>query len=234
MDIEMEYQNWLENPEPANLNKVIEAANPVITSEIHRYQGPKALLRGQAKILAANAVRNYDPTKGTNIRTWITSQMKPLTRYSKSLTPVRVSEDVGRKSAAIFTKEQELSHLLGRKPTDVELADEMGINIRRINKIRRQVRPTVHSSTFDTKGDEDTVYEPATDEVNQLDMASEVVYQSLDPRGKMIYDFKTGSHGKPALSNKEIASRLGVTPSLISQMTENISQRILEAGQRGI
>jgi hypothetical protein len=66
----------------------------------------------------------------------------------------------------------------------------------------------------------------------RIDAAVDTVYNSLDARDQMIYDLKTGTKGGPALDNKGIAKRLGVSPGLVSQRSADISNMILEARNR--
>lgn len=232
--MKIEYQNWLENPTSANLNKVVESAGPVITSEIQRYAGPKPLLRARAKLLTAKAIRNFDPTKGASLRTWVVWQLQPLTRYSHYLKPVRVSEDTNRLSAAINTAKHELTQELGREPNDTELADHTGVNVNRLRSIKAQVKPVLAESFFDSTGDDDEIYAPALHESSGIDFASEAIYDSLDPRTKSIYDLKTGLHGSGSLTNQDIAKRFGMSPAAVSQISGDISKRILEAQQNVI
>lgn len=227
--MDVEYKNWLENPTQDNLNKVVEAAAPIITSEIHRYAGPKTLLRGRAKLLAAKAIRTFNPAKGASLRTWVVGQMMPLNRYSHQLKPVRVAEDASRQAAELNSMRNKLSQQLGRQPTEEELADDTGINVRRIRKLESQVKPVMMEGAFDTAEDDDTSYAPALYTSSGMDLASESVYDSLDRRDRAIYDLKTGLHGKRPLSNADIATRLGLTPSAISQISDNISSRVLGA-----
>jgi hypothetical protein len=65
-----------------------------------------------------------------------------------------------------------------------------------------------------------------------LGTAEEMVYDSLTQRDRLIYDWKTGKHGKPTLSNQQIAKRLGVTPALISQRSQQIALQIQDLAQR--
>lgn len=233
--MDIEYQNWLEDPTPDNLNKVVEAAGPVLTSEIHRIGGPSTLLRGRAKLLAAEAIKTYDPTKGAALRSWIATSMQPLTRYTKSLQPIKASENMLRRSAQLNTASQELAHELGHNPSDIELADHVGISVKAIHKLKKQITPIMAETALDSSGDDDdTTYAPALSVSSEIPVAAEAVYSSLDVRDKVIYDFKTGSHGKSQLSNKEIARRLGITPAAITQITDNISKRILRASSYGI
>lgn len=224
-----EYNNWLKDPTPDNLSKVIKALDPVLVTEVQHYSGPKPLLRAKAKSLAVSAVKSYDPTKGAALRSWVTTQLKPLSRYSQRMRPVNVSELASRQSAELYTAGIELEENLGREPTDEELADYVGISPKRLSWIKQNVTPTLSESMYTTpkfEGQEANL--PATVFSNTTQLAADAVYKDLDEREKMIYAWKTGTHGQPTLSNAEIAARLGVTPSSITQITDRIAKRIKE------
>lgn len=227
-----EYAAWQTDPTPENLAKVVNSMDPVINSEIHRYSGPKPLLRSRAKLLTINAVKTFKPEKGAHLRSWVVTQLQPLSRYGQQLRPVHASEMAIRQAAELNRIEKEYGDKYGHNPTLQELSDEVGIPVARINKIRKQVKPTVSESTFMESDDEEGKALPGTMGSDVLGTAEEIVYDSLSPRDRAIYDLKTGRHGKAMVSNQEIAKRLGVTPALISQRSQQIAVQIGDLAQK--
>ena len=234
--IEDAYKKWQADQTPESLAAVISELEPSINAEIHRYAGPKPLLRGQAKQLAIGAIRSYDPAQGAQLRSWVTTQLQPLSRYSASLKPVKIPEVAARQAAEINRLETELADELGYNPSVEELADKSGISVRRIQKLKQMVRPVVAEGTLQsTDTDEGPVgLNPAVDTVRSMSGVEEAAYESLSPRDKQIFDMKTGKHGQKLLSNQEIATRLGVTPALISQRTQTIAQTIQRLNETGL
>lgn len=227
----LEYEQWVRDPTPDNMGKVVRALTPVINSEIQRYSGPKPMLKARAKSLAAGAVRSYDPSKGAHIRSWLVTQMQPLARYSQQLKPVQIPEVANRQAAEVNRVRQQLSDELGREPSHIELADYTGLNPKRIKKLQEMVKPVIMESSFDVAEDSERSL-PGTTSTNTVNVSEEMVYESLDERDKMIFDLKTGKHGRTALANQEIARRLGVTPALISQRTSQIAGQISDLATR--
>lgn len=227
-----EYDKWLAEPTPENMTQVLTALDPVLVTEVQHYSGPKPLLRAKAKSLAITAVKTYDPSKGAALRSWVTTQLKPLSRYSQRMRPVQVSELASRQSAELYSLGQRYETDSGREPTDEELADLSGLSVRRVKWIKSHVKPSLSESQI-VRPDEEGVEGglPALIHPNVAGLASEAVYDSLDAREKAIYDWKTGANGKPVLSNMEIAARLGVTPALISQISARISTRIQQVSR---
>lgn len=223
-----EYDAWALDPTPENLGNVLKALDPVLVTEVQHYSGPKPLLRAKAKALTIGAVKKYDPTKGAALRSWVTTQLQPLSRYSQRMRPVQVSEMASRQSAELFTQSQRFEIDNGRPPTPEELADITGLSPRRVAWIKSHVKPSVSEGQYTQpiQADGEETPMPAAIQPNVASVAAEGVYDSLSAREKAIYDWKTGGHGKATLSNQEIAARLGVSPAAVSQATARIAKQI--------
>ena len=234
MDDKLQYDEWVNDPTPENMSKLVDTLQPTINSEVQRYAGPKPLLRGKAKGLAIKAVHTYDPTRGAKLRTWVVTQLQPLSRYGQQLRPIAAPEAAIRQAAEVHRIQTEMNEDLGREPTDVELADSTGISTKRIVKLRSMVLPAVSEGAFEAGAGEDERSLPGTVFSNKTDVAQDMVYDSLSDRDKAIYDLKTGAHGKAALTNQMIAKRLGVTPALISQRSRQIGEQIADVQRRGL
>ena len=230
------YEAWQLDPSPANMSKVLSSLDTTLNTEIQRYPGPRPLLKGRAKVLAMDAVRKYDPTRGAQLRSWVVTNLQPLSRYGQQLRPIHASEMAIRQAAEVNRVSEELADDLGREPTLDELADEIGLSKKRIQQVRNSVKATVSESVF-TEGDdsgEGTKSSPGVVPYDTLTTAKEMVYESLNTRDKQIYDWKIGAHGKPVLPNRLIAKRLGVTPALISQRSQQMAYQIRDlANKRG-
>jgi DNA-directed RNA polymerase specialized sigma subunit len=79
---------------------------------------------------------------------------------------------------------------------------------------------------------EEGVQLPGTESLPASDIWLEYVHHDLDPIDKKILEWKTGMYGKQVLSTNEIARRLNITPSAVSQRAAKIAMKI-EAGQSG-
>ena len=219
------YTRWVTEPTPTNMSSIVSALNPTLNSEIQRYKGPKPILKTQAKKLAIKAVKSYDPASPAKLRSWVITNLQPLTRYGRSITsPMHASELAVRQAAELEATRQRLSDELGDSPTDDQLADEMGISTKRITRLRELVKPTLSEQGFSSEeGGE--VYDVAIKNVGTdpaLRTAQEMVFQSLDDRDKKIMDLKTGYNGKKAIDNMSIANRVGGSPAFSGQ---RLSQR---------
>lgn len=224
--MQQEYDKWLSDPTPENMSGIIKVMEPTINSEVQRYTGPKPLLRGKAKSLTINAVKSYKPGQGTQLRSWVVTSLQPLSRYGQQLRPVHASEVSIRQAAQVNRVREEMMDELGEDPSVEQLADQTGISVSRIKKLRQQVKPAISESAFDVSNDPNSPGLPGTMAPDRIGDAADMVYHSLSDRDKQIHDFKTGKHGVPELSNQAIAKRLGVSPAMISQRSAQIASQI--------
>lgn len=225
------YAAWAKSPTPENLKAVLDDLEPTINSEVQRFSGPKPLLRSRARALAVRAIRTYDPASGAKLRSWVVTQLQPLSRYNNSLKPVYVPEDAARKSYAVSKARESFVDEYGRDPSDEELADAVGISVARLRKVQKMT-PAVMNEPQEPENEDDNAPDYAVYRSNPLRAASDAVYAGLGERDRRIYDMRTGSHGQKETSGQDIASLLKVSPALVTQRANAIADRIVDAAGR--
>lgn len=225
-DGETAYADWLRDKSPENMSKVLAAYAPTINSEITRYSGSQPLLRSRARVLAVKAVKTFDPMSGARLNSWIVTNLKPLSRYSIQQRDIHIPEVAARQAAAVDAAVRSLSDELGRDPTDDEVADEIGISVKRVADVRKKAVATVSSGRFDEAGDDDYSGTPGVVEPSKVPFAQEAVYRDLSDSDKFIFDSATGSHGARKIPAVEVARRLGVSPASVSQRAKAIGEQI--------
>lgn len=225
------YSAWAKSPTPENLKAVLDDLDPTINSEIQRFSGPKPLLRSRARVLAVKAIRSYDPGGGAKLRSWVVTQLQPLSRYNNALKPVYAPEDAARKAYAVAKARDSFIDEYGRDPTDDELADMVGISVGRLRKVQEMTPATVNEPQV-SDSDDDTVPDYAVYRTNPVRAARDAVYGGLGDRDRRIFDLRTGSHGQRAMAGQDIASLLKVSPAFVTQRANAIADRILAAARR--
>jgi DNA-directed RNA polymerase specialized sigma subunit len=229
----IEYENWVREPTPENLDKILTALGPAIYSEVQRYSGPKHLLAVKAKLLAANAIKSYKPGHGTQLRSWVVTQLQPLSRYGQQLRPIYIPEVAYRQAAMLSRLRAELSEDMGREPTEAELADETGLSVTRVKNLLAQPSASVSESSLTAyKDDQNTAVLPATVMPDSVGLAEDIVFESLSPTDQQIHKFKTGKGGKQ-MANKDIASMLNISPARVSQRSKVVAGKINDLITKG-
>jgi DNA-directed RNA polymerase specialized sigma subunit len=116
----------------------------------------------------------------------------------------------------------------GREPSEGELADYTGLSKKRIAHIRKYDKSQTFETRLQGSDSQENVSMPTV--VDEADMWEDYVYQSLSGRDQLIYDLRTGKQGSQRpLGVSEIAKKLKMSPSAVSQRLSKISEEI----QRG-
>ena len=209
----------------ANLRLVVK-----IAKDYANYGIPVTDLISEGNIGLMKAVERFDPEKGGKLSTyaawWIKQSIKrALANQSKTIRlPVHMVDKIA-KMRRIATM---LTEVMGREPTDEELADEIGVPRRKLALLRQAShRPTSLDSPINV-GEATEYGEVIGDEraVNPLDMLADKnihaeldgLLDVLDERERRIIDKRFGLNGRKALTLEEVGREFGVTRERIRQL----------------
>jgi len=222
------WETWKTQPTPDNLSALLKQSKPVLDSAVRSYAPSSSpAVRSMAKVYAKKAFESYDPTRGTKLKTYLHTQLQPLRREAASYNTLHVPENVQADLRYLKKKESEFEHENGRMPNDDELADFTSLSRKRINHIRQFSVPSVYTSAIeDSVLGENTHALPAVQEAESF--WTDYVYDGLSPQDKLIYDMRIGRKtGKPA-QLKEIAKKLRMSASAVSQRLKRIDAKLSE------
>lgn len=183
------------------------------------------------KIYAAQAfldsLKTFNPASGASLGTHVygsvQNKVKRLNYEYQDLgkKPENRAVMVGQFQNAFETLKSDLN----REPSAAELADHMSLPIKQIAHLQKEIR-------------KDLGMADGTDEVSYAETTKEeefvqYLYYELNPEEKVVYEYITGSYGKPKLGKKNgkidytgIAQRIGVSESKVRVLHNSIRAKL--------
>lgn len=224
------YTAWKDKPGPATLTPLLSSVAPTIGKALKSYgyqDDPN--VRSSAQLHVIKVLPNYDASKA-KLETFLTNELKRVQRFApRQQHAVAMPEGAALDLKQINSAELELTDDLGREPTVDELADYTRLSSRRIARIKQRYGlPTVSEQVF-SRGRMPGGEAPGAPTVNPNDeLWLDAVYGELDPVNQKILDWAMGRHDQPILSKTQMAQRLNMSVSAVTQRSIHIANKIEE------
>lgn len=219
------YTVWKADPTTDNLAAVLDSLRSTIAAAVASYGGAgNPQIMSKARVVAAKAIKSYNPEAGTGLPTWVSNQLRQLTRdIRKSGNDLSVAEGIQLDGYRLFQAENEFQDEHGREPTLTELADMTHLSPRRIKNIRQKLKAVV----MDTAATSETGDQlAATMETDFTKDALDYIYHEADTTDKKLLEYMTGYGGEDILDNKSIMAKLKLTPVQLSRRKARLALKV--------
>lgn len=220
------WETWNRSRRPADLQAVVNVLRPVIQKEVQRWSGTLAgaTLETKATTLAVEAIKSYNPNMGTALSTHVTNRLQKLSRMVYSHTQAaRLPEHKAVAMTAFASAHNQLNSELGRSPTHLELAENLGWSKKRTEDFQSAFQ----RQELLTSGD----FQPSTFAVNDYDQDPIVdfIYHDLSPADQALFEDVTGYGGAKVLSNPKLMKKHKLTQGQLSYRKRKLIDKVKAA-----
>lgn len=221
------YEKWQLFKDNDSLYEVTKSLRPTIDSVVASLGGTgNPQIAAKARVIAAKAVQSYDPEAGATLPTWVSQQLRQLTRdIRKSNNMVHVPDGVQLDGYTLYRAEKEFEDEHGREPTVEELADISHLSTKRIKDVRNKMRPIVTDAGTESEDGSSLLSVENSDYTQD---ALDYVYAESDRNDRKILEYTVGYGGAQPLDTKQIMQKLKLTPVQLSRRKARLSMRINE------
>ncbi len=214
---------------------LIKANQRLVISVAKRYRGlgvPFLDLIQEGNLGLMRAVERFDPDKGNRLSTyamwWIRqSIIRAVANLSRT---IRVPIHAGERERKLRRVAQELQQTLGRTPTAHELAAELGLTPRQVQRLQNMGQQAVSLDQPIREGEADgSSLADLIEDENSLapaDLAAQrllrddvsAVLADLKPREAEVLRLRYGLEGERVHTLKEVGELMGVTRERVRQL----------------
>jgi RNA polymerase primary sigma factor len=241
---EVELAALIQQGDHSARERMIKANLRLVVKIAHDYANfglPLLDLISEGNIGLVKAVERFDPNKGGKLSTyaawWIKQSIKrALANQSKT---IRLPVHLVDKIAKMRRTATEMEEILGRAPTDEEVAFELDMSVNKVAHLKSvSVRPASLDAPIgdedgtefgDLIGDENSINPfDNLQSKNVINNLTELI-DSLDPREAEIVRLRFGLTGEKPLTLEEVGERFEITRERVRQLQNIALSRMRKA-----
>lgn len=224
------WHNWNNNDrKPEHLKPLYESFKPLLQKETNKWKGveiPKSAINAEMRKQFVNAVKTYDPAKGTQLSSWVTTNLQKSSRFMKTYQNYgKIPEGQISKIREFKQAKETLFNIHGYEPDTKTLADHLKWPQKRVAQLSKELaREDLPLSGF-AGGDPAEALAP-----KELEAIRILQYDKrLSPDERTVYEYTFGMNGRPRLQPGQIAKQTGLHPSKISRIRGKLKGFVTEA-----
>ena len=223
-----EFEQWKKwrdgGQKPEDLQPLLKSAKPLIRHKSNSWASradlPPAAVHAEFNKQFVNALKTYNPEKGTQLSSWVTTNLQKAQRWvSQYQDPTRIQENRYYKAGEWDNALATLDDTLGREPNTREMAEFLGWSEAEAGRMESEKRKSLYSSGFEG-------YDPTSIMPSRESEKLRLIRYDLSPEELQVFDYTVGSNGKQQMRPGEIAKKLKMSPSKVTRIRNSIAKKL--------
>jgi len=221
------WHHWNTNGQkPEHLIPLYESYKPLLVREANKYANkveiPTAAIHHEIDRHFVNAIKTFNPKRGTQLNTWVQTNLQKSSRYIKTYQNIgKIPEGQISQIRRFDAAKEHLMNQLGHEPDTKTLADHLGWPQRRVVQMIKERRRDLPASGFES--------DPAELMTPKELEAIKLMQYDLTPEERTVYEYTFGMNGKPRHQPGQIAKTTGIHPSKVSRIRNRLVDKLKEA-----
>jgi DNA-directed RNA polymerase sigma subunit (sigma70/sigma32) len=226
-DVEL-WKKWDENGrKPKDLAPLYQHMNRLVQSRVNLYKNkaevPTSVIEHEHKKHWVNALKTWDPKKGTQLSSWVMTHLKKAGRLiEQNKNFARIPENISRYIGSYNSVKSELEEKLGHEPSAQDIHDHVLVSghptlgmlsLKTIQRLEREQRRGLIQSESDV---EETKGAPLLS--SRAEEVIRLIVHQLTPQERIVHEYTFGLGGKAQLKPGAIAKKLKWDNSKVSKL----------------
>lgn len=226
------WQSWKDSGQkPELLDPLLKSFAPLIQKRVNMYRRaevPLSAVEHVHKKEFVNALKTYDPGRGTQLNTHITNRLLKAGRFvEQNKNFARIPENIGSKIGMYNAVRSEISEKQGYSPTAQQVYEHMistghpkPISPKEAKRLEKEQRKGLIQQGHENDLLMDHENDPAVLEVVHL------IPHQLTPQENAVHELSFGLNGKTKMAPGEIAKTLKMDNSKVSKLRTSIYHKM--------
>ena len=223
------WHNWNNNGrKPEHLKPLLESYKPLLQDRANKFRGvelPTSTIHAELRKQFVNAVKTYDPKKGTQLNTWVQTNLQKSSRFVKTYQNLgKIPESNIGKIREFKQAKEHLYNTHGYEPDTKMLSEHLKWPQKRVAQIQKELSRQDNAVS-------NNLHDPAEFLTpKELEATRILQYDTrLSPEERTVYEYTFGMNGKPRLQPGQIAKQTGLHPSKVSRIRSKLTGYVQEA-----
>jgi RNA polymerase primary sigma factor len=212
---------------PEHLQPLYESYKPLLTREAKKFANrvelPTSTIHAEIDKHFVNAVKSFNPGRGTQLNTWVQTNLQKASRFVKTYQNFgKIPEGQISQIRRYEQAKEQLHSKTGFEPDTKALAEHLGWTPRRVTQLQRELsRRDMPASGWES--DPAELISP-----KELEAIKLMQYE-LTPEERTVYEYTFGMNGKPRHQPGQIAKVTNIHPSKVSRIRNKLVEKLKEA-----
>lgn len=184
---------------------------------------PRSAVEAEVTSLVINGLKTYDPNRGAQITTYLTTQFRGMPRFMGTYGyAARMPDELVNAIGPVRRAREHLLDLLGRNPTDEEVSQYSGKSLKTVVRLSREL----HRGLVRSEHERD----PAVVTREPVDEILALLQPELSDREKTLLGLlreAEDSHDEKAIRPAVLAKRMGLSGPELSNLKRSLTEKVM-------
>lgn len=212
---------------PELLDPLLRRYEPLLNRKVTEWRAPNVAptaFKAELTKQFIQAAHNFEPERGVAFNTHVQTRIRKAQRFNSKYQNIGyIPEDQARHIGPLRSAQNELTDELGRDPTHAEIANRMGMPVKKVTTLLGVLRKDVPASHYET----DPAAFSTGREADIVRLIQRRPTEYLTAEETAVFNHIFGTNGARKITDTTgIAAQLGLSQPKVSRLKTSIANKV--------